>query len=277
MIPYTPRILPDGRAMLNVGCGNRYHPQMTNIDHIAVSSAVIAHDITAGLPFADNTFDVVYHSHVLEHLQQETAHNLLRDCYRVLKSQGVLRVLVPDLEFSVMLYLKALNIAIQNPSPINHEHYEWAILNLIDQMVRVRSGGKMADFIYRESLQDIDFIVENGGGNTIWEMRYQSRPSESREKSLPIHKKVLDWIRHRFSTPAIDKEGYIRFRQSGELHQWMYDRYSLLHLLTDCGFRDLRQLNAQESQIANWEKFHLDVDPDGSIHKPYSLVCEGRK
>jgi predicted SAM-dependent methyltransferase len=279
MTHYTPQTLADGRAMLNVGCGNRYHPQWTNIDHIAVSEAVIAHDITSGLPFADNSFDVVYHSHVLEHLQPEAAQSLLKECYRVLKPNGIVRVLVPDLEFSATLYLQALRTVTENPSPIHREHYDWALLNLIDQMVRVRSGGRMVDFIYQETLHDIDFVVANGGGNTIREMRNQSVPTKTPAKSLPFYRKVIAWIQYRLLRRGnLSAEmRYIRFRQSGENHQWMYDRYSLHLALADCGFSDLKHLSVHESQIADWSTFHLDIDPDGHVHKPCSLVYEGRK
>ena len=33
---------------------------------------VIAHDLRRGIPFADESFDVVYHSHVLEHLSRKS-------------------------------------------------------------------------------------------------------------------------------------------------------------------------------------------------------------
>ncbi len=51
-----------------------------------------------GIPFPDRSFDVVYHSHVLEHLSKSEASKFLKECSRVLRPQGVLRVVVPDLE-----------------------------------------------------------------------------------------------------------------------------------------------------------------------------------
>ena len=55
-------------SLLNIGCGNHFHPAWTNLDLISESLDVIPYDITTGLPFADNSIDAVYHSHVLEHL-----------------------------------------------------------------------------------------------------------------------------------------------------------------------------------------------------------------
>ena len=54
-------------------------------------------DVRYSLPFPDNTFDYIYSSHLLEHLAQGVVGHLLRECYRVLKPGGVLRLVVPDL------------------------------------------------------------------------------------------------------------------------------------------------------------------------------------
>ena len=51
---------------LNLGCGDRYHPDWTNINFTSTGGGVIAHNLKQGIPFPDESFDVVYHSHVLE-------------------------------------------------------------------------------------------------------------------------------------------------------------------------------------------------------------------
>lgn len=54
-------------------------------------------DARYSIPIADGAVSAIYSSHLLEHLDREVAQNLLLDCYRVLKSGGVLRVVVPDM------------------------------------------------------------------------------------------------------------------------------------------------------------------------------------
>jgi predicted SAM-dependent methyltransferase len=58
-------------------------------------------DVTKGLPFNDASVGYIYTSHMLEHLHKDDAIFVLKECYRVLKPKGVLRVLVPDLKIYV--------------------------------------------------------------------------------------------------------------------------------------------------------------------------------
>jgi predicted SAM-dependent methyltransferase len=55
-------------------------------------------DVTKGLPFADNSVDVLFSSHALEHFTYNEAIALLFEIYRVLKIGGSLCLVVPDLD-----------------------------------------------------------------------------------------------------------------------------------------------------------------------------------
>lgn len=48
-------------------------------------------------PYKDNSVDIVYASHLFEHLNLKTANYFLTEAYRVLKKGGVIRIVVPDL------------------------------------------------------------------------------------------------------------------------------------------------------------------------------------
>lgn len=62
-------------------------------------------DIETGIPQPDLTFDVVYSSHLLEHLWDPASH--LRECFRVLDHGGTLRVSVPSAIWYCQRYLAA--------------------------------------------------------------------------------------------------------------------------------------------------------------------------
>lgn len=55
-------------------------------------------------PFRDNSVDYVFSSHVLEHLPRAVARSFARECHRVLKPEGVVRICVPDLDLVVQRY-----------------------------------------------------------------------------------------------------------------------------------------------------------------------------
>jgi predicted SAM-dependent methyltransferase len=58
---------------------------------------IVCRDVRRGLGVAPATSAVVYSSHLIEHLTRHEALALLIDAYRVLKQNGVCRVVTPDL------------------------------------------------------------------------------------------------------------------------------------------------------------------------------------
>lgn len=65
---------------------------------------IVHHEMETGLPFADNSVDYVYSSHVLEHFFREDAERLVKEIHRVLRSGGRVRICVPDLDHAISLY-----------------------------------------------------------------------------------------------------------------------------------------------------------------------------
>jgi SAM-dependent methyltransferase len=57
---------------------------------------IVRQDLTKRLPFADGTVDAVYSSHFFEHIYLAEAQAILKECHRVLKPGGVLRLALPD-------------------------------------------------------------------------------------------------------------------------------------------------------------------------------------
>ena len=68
------------------------------------NNVFVHHNLKYGLPFADQSVDFVYASHVLEHFYPKVARRLLREAKRVLKPGGYIRVCVPDLQHAFDLY-----------------------------------------------------------------------------------------------------------------------------------------------------------------------------
>jgi predicted SAM-dependent methyltransferase/glycosyltransferase involved in cell wall biosynthesis len=82
-----------------------------NIDILDVSQYANAHgfefikcDVKDGLPFKANSVEMIYSSHMFEHLTRPEIQAVLNDCNRVLKLNGPIRIAVPDLDTLVHLY-----------------------------------------------------------------------------------------------------------------------------------------------------------------------------
>jgi len=56
------------------------------------------------MPFKANTFDFIFCEHLIEHLTKESGLKFLKECHRILKTGGVIRITAPDLEKIIDLY-----------------------------------------------------------------------------------------------------------------------------------------------------------------------------
>lgn len=278
-------------SYLNLGCGSRYHPAWTNVDFVSTGPGVISFDLRTGIPFEDETFEVVYNSHLLEHFTRDEATNFIYKCKRVLKPSGIIRVVVPDLEGIVRAYLMTLE-SVRKDVPEREADYSWMIIELLDQLVRNRPGGYMLSYLQNDAKFNIDFILQRCGveagkiidNNNKNTMNYDHLNVPARHNLLEKITTIIKAITH----PYIIKNKLIklflgkqytlyqiaRFRNSGEVHQWMYDDYSLKRLLEENGFSSVVRTTAVTSYIEGWANFNLDTEPDGSIYKPDSLYME---
>lgn len=258
---------------LNCGCGQRFHQNWINIDYVSHEQNILAYDLRQGIPFSDQSFDVVYHSHFLEHLTKSEGVLFVQECFRVLKTGGVLRVVVPDLEQIVRSYLFAFAQACTG-SEAWAANYEWMMIELYDQTVRNYSGGSMASYLSNKSIKNKEFILERIGKEAQYFFDSSGCRKNRRKKKISLR----EWLIEKF----LGKKDYSalkigRFRQKGEVHQWMYDYYSLSKLLKECGFAEIQKKKAAESVIENWNSLQLDVDKDGVVCKPDSIYIEAVK
>lgn len=278
---------------LNLGCGSRFHPKWTNIDFESQGEEVIPCDLTNGIPFSDGFFDLVYHSHLLEHFPKSLAEPFLKECCRVLRPNGILRVVVPDLEQIARLYLTAFEKVSNSPQEWQ-PNYEWILLEMYDQTVRTKAGGYMADYLLKNKITNEEFIISRYGSEAKKLIAFGHQQRQQSQVSVVIeskHKQILKKVYRFFRYPNYRRESLIklllgkeytalqiaRFRQSGEVHQWMYDSYSLSVLLEKCGFENIVQRNATESYLTDWDSFKLDTEINGAVYKPDSLFMEAIK
>jgi SAM-dependent methyltransferase len=261
---------------LNLGCGQRFHSDWENLDFLPGGPGVHAHDLRKGIPFPDLSFDVVYHSHVLEHFSKADGMQLLRQCHRVLRAGGIVRVAVPDLEQIARLYLEALNKSLDGDRAWQ-SRYDWMLLEMYDQTVRDVPGGEMLAYLNLDPIPEQGFVASRMGG----ELRRLKapRPKDTHDRPPGTGSRIRNLASRKIARLALGRKGIQAhdlgtIRISGEVHRWMYDRFSLARALEEAGFSSPRKLGPADSGIPGWTNFNLDTESDGSVYKPDSLYME---
>jgi SAM-dependent methyltransferase len=115
------KIRPTDKLQINIGSGDWECDGWVNLDYPSEyyskwqkKHKIIPYDIcNDSIPFKDDSVDAIYCSHVVEHIENEHIQRMFRECYRVLKRGGVLRIATPDAEF------------IYNISKWENEYWTW--------------------------------------------------------------------------------------------------------------------------------------------------------
>lgn len=265
--------------MLNMACGTRYHKDWINIDFHANSKLVRKINILDVLPFEEDSFDVIYSSHFFEHISIIQAKSVLQEVHRILQPNGVLRIVVPDLENICKEYLKNLEEVSNDDKKDNK--YDWIVIELLDQLVRMNRGGSMGKMFSSVSQSKdkelASYILHRTGDDLL----NNNSPIQSRNitfskimnKSIYLYLKII-----RFLVPKYLRDLVFINTSIGERHQWMYDRYSMTKLLNSLNFKNISVKSYNDSNIKNFNSYILDIKRDGSPYKGVSsLYIEATK
>ena len=169
------------KLILNLGCGTRVSnsPDIVNVDrslilrlkraseskvfsrlltpllplfldgdrlqrfHSYSGNNILIHNLANGIPFESASVDMVYNSHMLEHLDRPVAERFLAEARRVLKPGGIHRIVVPDFEKMCRTYIAHVEYCDANPCRPSdrgdpHDSY---IAPIIEQSVRREASG----------------------------------------------------------------------------------------------------------------------------------------
>lgn len=108
----------NGTKKLQLGAGADYIDGWLGTDLFPKSERVLYLDATKPFPFGDNTFDYVYSEHMIEHISWQKALLMLRECRRVLRPGGIIRIATPDLE--VLCGLQS-----HDEDPLKEKYIHW--------------------------------------------------------------------------------------------------------------------------------------------------------
>jgi predicted SAM-dependent methyltransferase len=89
---------------IQVGTGPYTLPGWLNTDLEPYMPGVIFLDATEPLPFMSRSVDIIYSEHMIEHIDYPSGAKFLRECFRVMKPGGQLRIATPNLRSVLRLY-----------------------------------------------------------------------------------------------------------------------------------------------------------------------------
>lgn len=84
------------KRFLEIGPGFERLPGFETLNIVGGNDIDYIFDASKRLPFEDNTFDLIYASHILEHIPWYKTEEVLLDWVRVLKPGGILEIWVPN-------------------------------------------------------------------------------------------------------------------------------------------------------------------------------------
>lgn len=90
------------RPALHIGCGDNHLSPWLNTELCPRRDQIFL-DATRPFPLPDNAFAFVYSEHMIEHIPYQDGQTMLRECFRILRPGGVVRIVTPNLAFLTTL------------------------------------------------------------------------------------------------------------------------------------------------------------------------------
>lgn len=210
-------------TIVNLGCGNKTHPDCVNYDWSIYARIrrnpvgrriapvifngirleqyrqlddVTVHDLRKGIPLDDSSAEVIYHSHVLEHVDRDAVPEFLAEIRRVIRPGGIHRVVVPDLERYAREYLESLEAVLQDPSGRGrHDSY---VSQMLLQMVRREAYGTSMQRPLRRRIENLVLGDARKRGEThMWMWDKVNLPVALEEAGFR-DVQIVDWQTSRF-------------------------------------------------------------------------------
>jgi predicted SAM-dependent methyltransferase len=126
---------------LQLGAGGNVHPGWLNTDiaDYKREHEIVYLDARKPFPFPDSSFDFVFSEHMIEHLRYPEGLRCLRECHRVLRPGGRIRLATPSLSRLASLYGDDL-------TDVQRRYIQWSTDSFVDHADGYEPGYVLNNF-----------------------------------------------------------------------------------------------------------------------------------
>jgi len=195
---------------LHIGCGGHLFPGWLNSDIVKEKLDVIYLDASQKFPIVSGSFDYIFSEHVFEHLNFRGQINYLKECFRILKPGGKIRIATPNVLFLIELFN-------DNKSLTQKNYIEWNYRTFLDDLSKdLNNIDHKEVYVVNNYFRDwghqlihspasLHFIVyEAGFSNLILETIHNSR--DHNLKNLENHSMQIGDEFNQLETMVIEAE-----------------------------------------------------------------------
>jgi predicted SAM-dependent methyltransferase len=90
--------------LLQIGSGPHVLEGWLNVDLFPQWPGVLHLDATKRFPIGSNQFDYIFSEHMIEHIPYPQGAYMLKECHRIMRTNGTIRISTPNLAFLIDLY-----------------------------------------------------------------------------------------------------------------------------------------------------------------------------
>ena len=240
------------KKFLNVGAGKFNHKFWTNVDYGSEQYAKIQNEFIElnlierpKFPFEDNSIELIYTSHTIEHITDESVINFIKESQRILKKGGVLRITCPDSN----LLLNSVKFKVK-------DFWNWRIEWFLNKFEINSNEIELEDFLVRELSTARCRFFENSNDPL--------HPLEVREKMEKLEDNdFLQWI--------VEKNSFDDKFANYHINYWNFEK--LKKMCIEAGFSNIYHSGFGQSlspPLTNTKLFD-------NTHPKMSLYFEARK
>lgn len=143
---------------IHLGCGEKILDGFINIDIVKKKPQVIIDDVSTLKKVEQDSVDLIYACHVLEHFSRTEILNILETWNSKMKKGGIIRISVPDFDSIVMYYEKNKNL---------------------DSLMGLLYGGQRSEYDYHKVVFNFDTLsqlLKKAGFSSV--KRYEWRDTD---------------------------------------------------------------------------------------------------